>query len=70
VGQGDPGCQHQNGVGAIRRRLCCGAQAMSGAGHQEPLRDVRNHGSFSWKRPCVSMVRPHQKAAHFGESGQ
>jgi hypothetical protein len=28
--------QHQSGVEAIRRRLCCYAQAVSGAGHQPP----------------------------------
>jgi hypothetical protein len=27
-------------------------------GHQELRQDVRSDGSFSWKRPCVSMVQP------------
>ena len=39
----------------------CDAAPASATDHQEPLRDVRNHGSYSWKRPCVSMVRPHPK---------
>jgi hypothetical protein len=51
VGQRDPGGSHQSGVGAIRCRLCCGAQAMSGAGHQETPNHVSDGGSFRRKPP-------------------
>ena len=54
MGQGDPRCQQQSRVGAIRRRLCCGAQAMSGAGQSGTPNHVRDDGSFPPKRsPCA-----------------
>jgi hypothetical protein len=40
MGQGDLGGQHQSGVGAIRRRLCCDAQAVSGRGHFRAFRPI------------------------------
>jgi hypothetical protein len=43
---------------------------MSFQGHQEPRRDVRNHGSFSQKRPCVSTVLRHQKASSASIAGR
>jgi hypothetical protein len=65
VGQGDTGCQHQSGVGEIRCRLRCGAQAVSGAGQKpsatllpyrrlSPAADKGCHATIAIWRPRLA----------------